>query len=1336
MSAKKKILKIAVFICVFSFSILTMGKLAYSWLKDMTSTKPEMTAGVKASYFESGTGKADDPYEIARPVQLYYLAWLQQLGYFKDAEDANFYVSKDLDMHLPEDAVNTYYNLPPIGTTENPFVGTFDGRNHVISDLIITGNKSNYTSSPDEYKTAENIGFFGTVNGGSIANFCLKNVTIKSDNIDSSQSVAGIVAGSLSGHGSVSNIGVCDSTLVIESGKVGQGTDGNQSDYVLVGKCSDEYLEDLKVVNTEVADLLVSAKELGAIEQGDDWGGSIPMQTLYDRLRKHYLENRSQNQTAYYDSEVTVVVDERTGETTTTVTGTTSSGRTLNHTIETQSSVEINGEVLSSIPIAEYTFCADNMDGDSPPYMYLYGHNEKNKKTITTITKKDENIEAMYIHNGSNCLSLNSANTDVQNVTIQSNATKWVQSAEGYIYYMDETEGYIYLNATNTEFSVSKTASTKWSKDGSFTFTYNGVECCLLYDNGWKIARTRYVVITDGNGNYMTVTGNTAYGNTRDITQAAAWSFSNGANSDGYIYTTYGNNTVYLRNNGGVLQLTTSTSNRTSWTNDGEKYSSDSYGIAYDNGWKLIDVSATYWVISDGNGNYLNATSKSSYGIGNNIDEATKWVFSNTALNTETSISTNINGTKVYLSITESGVIIKKYSLAVGTSVQNWKYDGTNLRNARYTSYYLRYNNGWSANTTASNIGRTEIVVEAKSTTRQVENSCNATTTATTTRLLLFDVTTEPSRFGYDSYFPLSLANDGTISKSNTGYVVAGGYTSESNYGDIRISKYAISNISSSYKAGESDFKSVYTINDSGKQPITNPKDYKKYENSKLNFIETLKKDTRYVYGLHFMSSQISMDHLITAPYANIENTWYQDYELPEDSIDFNLKKPGYINFFAGIYFSSNNKDNDSFFSLHKIERSGNKIISIKEIAEVYDNTDEATKKDVPYVYRYKDGTWSSANHGSTPLFKTAWIKKQSFLTKGSDIYYFEIPVNSGEYALGSVDGGTGAYLLYLDIAAAVQTVYRADTTEMSATYTTEYKIPTGMSFVENTDDFTENVVDGAAKTADVTEVITGNNMATSISSTGAGTYKLTWEGDMDEGVLKGGSVDIPTGSMNCLNDGAKISGTIDDDSFEYKFKLTRTEINKNNETMTTIISSSSSDNWSSINQLRIPDDMDTTIADGIKITDVTLNNGIFTAQYTTNSLGAGSTVASTNVTAMANTGLKYHYVVPQETTDVDYKTQKTDNFTLEADWITYEGINILTGNYNITGYALDITTDKKISVYLDSVVEKYLLTINDTKETISRITLDGTTNQTVTVGSVLINGSSRSAKDRLEITP
>jgi hypothetical protein len=56
-------------------------------------------------------------------------------------------------------------------------------------------------------------------------------------------------------------------------------------------------------------------------------------------------------------------------------------------------------------------------------------------------------------------------------------------------------------------------------------------------------------------------------------------------------------------------------------------------------------------------------------------------------------------------------------------------------------------------------------------------------------------------------------------------------------------------------------------------------------------------------------------------------------------------------------------------------------------------------------------------------------------------MYYYEIPVNKGEYALGSISGETGAYLLYLDIAtgdeSATRSVITQETSTTRSTYTT-----------------------------------------------------------------------------------------------------------------------------------------------------------------------------------------------------------------------------------------------------------------------------------------------------------
>ena len=263
------------------------------------------------------------------------------------------------------------------------------------------------------------------------------------------------------------------------------------------------------------------------------------------------------------------------------------------------------------------------------------------------------------------------------------------------------------------------------------------------------------------------------------------------------------------------------------------------------------------------------------------------------------------------------------------------------------------------------------------------------------------------------TYFPLITEEDSyDVTGKNTGYVIGGSQdkTTSSTYpdktGDIRVSKYATSNINKSYSSG--NLTTVYTINSNLQTVQINSSDYTKYLDSRAAFLNMITDGN--VYGLHFMSASINKDHLVSADYALINGEEKINYQMPASSIDFNLMEKGVINFFAGTYFSGNN----SFFSLHHIERDENDAItSIKEIAEVYKSTSDRD----PYIYKYTDNTYSDTLTSSYSLaFSTNRIKIQSDITT-SAVYYFEIPVNAGEFALGSVDGGTGAYLMYLDIA-------------------------------------------------------------------------------------------------------------------------------------------------------------------------------------------------------------------------------------------------------------------------------------------------------------------------------
>ncbi len=201
-----------------------------------------------------------------------------------------------------------------------------------------------------------------------------------------------------------------------------------------------------------------------------------------------------------------------------------------------------------------------------------------------------------------------------------------------------------------------------------------------------------------------------------------------------------------------------------------------------------------------------------------------------------------------------------------------------------------------------------------------------------------------------------------------------------------------------------------------------------------------------------------------------INGTAYnQTYYLPKGSIDFNLKKTGIINFFAGT-FSTTSDVTFNFFSLYQVFRtlSNNEYTyTVKELDSVYRNKywDSSVLSDATtnpkYFYKYKDGSFSNivvenvtraatlsdrdTTVGNDGLEFDASILRATAPVKNA-LYYFEIPVNDGEFAMGYVSTTTanslqGAYLLYLDIGANADVI--------AQDYDTENKISQSAIFTQ-----------------------------------------------------------------------------------------------------------------------------------------------------------------------------------------------------------------------------------------------------------------------------------------------
>lgn len=529
---------------------------------------------------------------------------------------------------------------------------------------------------------------------------------------------------------------------------------------------------------------------------------------------------------------------------------------------------------------------------------------------------------------------------------------------------------------------------------------------------------------------------------------------------DTRIRTSDNDGNIYYLNNSGTT-LTIGSAGTTSWTKTDDAIYCSSAGyryIQYDYGWRLnVAGTRTGYTIESEN-NYLHVTSTTTYGTGASVSEFnyqghTLWTFSNTRNNPNGNISTTINGTTYYLNASRTGNNNNyTYTLSLSTSgITSWT---NNNRKLTGNNVGLQYNNGWQGNSTgnATTLTITQRTVTVTISPLYFENTTSKVVTRTSK--------TKPAEF---SYIPLGALQSSpfTVENGNTGYIIAGSHETDSDRkSDIRVSQYYKTNITSALtntsNNGQINNANVKTVKNGTIQNI-NVNEYKRYSDAVKQLNQALSGTTN-VYGLHFMNAEISINNLITAPTVLIEGKTYNNYEMPEDSIDFIVHQNGYITFFAGTYFSGNN----TFFSLHVIERDSNKkITAIKEIKKIFGTAAESDD----YIYQYADNSFSDGQSRTVSnnsfikdgktysmKFDTTWITEPGTTNAlgTTNVFYFEIPVNAGEYALGSVKGRIGAYLMYLDIGANAQLVNRATVTEKFIEITYTHKYPTGATFTND----------------------------------------------------------------------------------------------------------------------------------------------------------------------------------------------------------------------------------------------------------------------------------------------
>ncbi len=197
--------------------------------------------------------------------------------------------------------------------------------------------------------------------------------------------------------------------------------------------------------------------------------------------------------------------------------------------------------------------------------------------------------------------------------------------------------------------------------------------------------------------------------------------------------------------------------------------------------------------------------------------------------------------------------------------------------------------------------------------------------------------------------------------------------------------------------------------------------DLVKYKEVRSNF--DIAMDGAQVYnGFHF---QQYLPEAITTNAANLSSfitkqnvkilsdDIINDYELIKGGLNFTVENDGFITTIVGAGYNSSGGGH-SLFDLYKIDRDENThvINSLTRIEKIYVKTDNDNSiTDIAYNTQPSTAYTEAIN-----LYSLATSDK---LTKDA-AYYFEVPVEKGDYLIGTATNSSqnNAYLLYLDIGA------------------------------------------------------------------------------------------------------------------------------------------------------------------------------------------------------------------------------------------------------------------------------------------------------------------------------
>jgi hypothetical protein len=175
---KRILTGVVLLIFTLGLSMYLTVRWTHSWSIPQMTVPLGIAGNSRMSYFAAGSGTAEDPYIIERPVHWFHLSYLHAIDFFKStipyfrlADTMGNPVTIDFgDPSLPP----IYQRIRPIGSIQTPFVGVLDGNQSTLKNLVVDGSAS------------QDIGVFGYIGkketqvSGIVRNLFLERIKIES----------------------------------------------------------------------------------------------------------------------------------------------------------------------------------------------------------------------------------------------------------------------------------------------------------------------------------------------------------------------------------------------------------------------------------------------------------------------------------------------------------------------------------------------------------------------------------------------------------------------------------------------------------------------------------------------------------------------------------------------------------------------------------------------------------------------------------------------------------------------------------------------------------------------------------------------------------------------------------------------------------------------------------------------------------------------------------------------------------------------------------------------------------------------------------------------------